>query len=233
MSAAAGMPCVSVVMPLYNGEKFLRASMESVLAQAGVWVELIIVDGASTDGSAAIAKSFGERIRYFCNGRDTLAIAKNFGIAQASHPLVAFMASDDLWAENKLEKQARWLAEHPGAGICSCHTRHFLHEGSNGWPASFAVNPPDAPLAALIPETLLCRREVFDRVGLFDETYLKSADDVDWISRAQHAGERIGMLPEVLLFKGVHGNNVTYSRPGVQGDLLRALHGRVRRKAGQ
>ncbi|HWB61231.1 MAG TPA: glycosyltransferase [Chthoniobacteraceae bacterium] len=233
MSAAPGIPCVSVIMPVYNGEKFLRSSMESVLAQAGVRVELIIVDGASTDGSAAIAKSFDDRVRYFCNERDTLAIARNFGIAQGTHPLIAFMSSDDLWAEHKLEKQARWLAEHPGAGICSCHTRHFLHEGSDEWPPSFAVNPPDAELAALIPETLLYRREVFNRVGLFDETYRNAADDVDWILRAQHAGEEIGMLPEVLLFKGVHGNNVTYSRPGVQSDLLRALHGRVRRKAGQ
>ncbi len=63
------------------------------------------------------------------------------------------------------------------------------------------------------PRDAALPRAVFDRVGLFDETYLKSADDVDWISRAQHAGEEIGMLPEVMLLKGVHGNNVTYSRP--------------------
>lgn len=225
-------PAVSVVMPVYNGGDFLRASIESVLAQKGVRVELIIVDGASTDGSADIAKSFGDRVRYFLNTRDTLAIAKNFGIARASHPLIAFMASDDLWPEDKLEKQARWLMANPGAAVCGCHMRHFLHKGCATWPSNFVVNPPEAELVALIPETLLCRREVFDRVGGYDETFMKSADDVDWINRARHAGEKIGILPEVLLRKGVHGGNVTYSRPGVQGDLLRALHGGIRRKRG-
>jgi len=222
-------PALSVILPVYNGEEFLRAAIESVLAQEGVRPELIVVDGASTDGTGAIAAGFGDRLRYFRTERDNVSSAKNFGIAQARHALIAFMSGDDLWAAQKLEKQRRWLMAHPAAAGCVCRLRYFLHEGCR-WPANFPERLRSGEPAGFICETLLCRREIFDRVGLFDEKFA-TAEDVDWYSRARDAGEEIAVVPEVLLHKRVHERNISLIMPGIQGDLIRALHGSIRRKS--
>jgi glycosyltransferase involved in cell wall biosynthesis len=221
-------PAVSVILPVYNGERFLRAAIESVLNQEQVRVELIVVDGDSTDGTGAISASFEDRLRYFRTVRDNVSIAKNFGIPKARHPLIAFMSSDDFWLPLKLQKQIAWMTSNPGVDMVVCQMRYFLHEGF-AWPENFPRRLQDQEPVGLLPEGLLCRKEVFDRVGVFDPT-LTTAEDVDWFARARERGEKIGVAPEVLLLKGVHDRNTSLTSPDIRSDLFRALRGSVRRK---
>lgn len=115
-----GKPLVSIVLTLYNGERFVRAAMESVLAQTYTDWEMIVVDDASTDGSAAVVSSFVDpRIRVITlaeNGQ--VCNAHRIGDAAAKGRYMAVLDKDDSWEADKLEKQVAWLEEHPETAAC-------------------------------------------------------------------------------------------------------------------
>lgn len=109
----------SVVMTVYNAEKYLRQAIDSVLKQTEGRFELIIVNDCSKDASEEIIKSYtDERIRYFKNEKNLkVSKTRNFGVSQAKTNLIAFIDSDDVWLENKLEKQLAFMKK-TGARIC-------------------------------------------------------------------------------------------------------------------
>lgn len=99
---------VSVVLPVYNGEKYLEKTVESILNQYYQNIELILVDDGSSDGSAEIIKKLESkdcRIKPFYNQNGGVAYARNFGINQAKGKFVAFCDQDDLWLPSKINKQ--------------------------------------------------------------------------------------------------------------------------------
>lgn len=104
---------VSVIMPSYNTGAYIRASVESVLAQTYTNWELIIVDDCSEDNTGEIIQEFTDkRIRYFQNETNAgAAVSRNFGIRKAQGRWIAFLDSDDLWYPDKLEKQLRFMQE--------------------------------------------------------------------------------------------------------------------------
>lgn len=99
-------PLVSVIMNCRNGEKYLREAIDSIFAQTyGNW-EIVFFDNASTDGSGAIARSYGEKVRYYrCEEKLSLGAARNAAIAQANGQLIAILDTDDRWLPNKLALQ--------------------------------------------------------------------------------------------------------------------------------
>ena len=109
----------SVVMTVYNAEKYLRDAIDSVLRQTERRFELIIVNDCSKDSSEEIIKSYtDERIRYFKNEKNLkVSKTRNFGVSQARTNLIAFIDSDDVWLDNKLEKQLDFIKK-TGARIC-------------------------------------------------------------------------------------------------------------------
>jgi len=110
----------SVVMTVYNAEKYLRDAIDSVLRQTEKNFELIIVNDCSTDTSEEIIKTYlsDERIKYFKNEKNMrVSKTRNFGVSQAKGEYVAFIDSDDVWLDVKLEKQLAHM-ETTGAKIC-------------------------------------------------------------------------------------------------------------------
>jgi glycosyltransferase involved in cell wall biosynthesis len=93
---------ISVVIPTYNRADLLRITLDAVLAQSHAPAEVIVVDDGSTDTTAATARGYGDRVRYFCIENSGEFVARNFGVAQARHPWIAFCDSDDLWTPDKL-----------------------------------------------------------------------------------------------------------------------------------
>jgi teichuronic acid biosynthesis glycosyltransferase TuaG len=106
-------PLVSVIMPAYNAAGTLRESIDSILSQTCARWELIVVDDASTDGTAAVARAYADkdpRVRYFINERNVgAALARNRGINLAAGNYIAFLDSDDIWREDKLLKQSMFM----------------------------------------------------------------------------------------------------------------------------
>jgi glycosyltransferase involved in cell wall biosynthesis len=109
------MPTVSVVIPCYNGAKYLRETLESALAQTHPVLEVIVVDDGSTDDSAAIAESVGPPVRVIRQPNQGESTARNRGIDEARGDWIAFLDADDLWDPTKIAKQLAGVTPEVGA----------------------------------------------------------------------------------------------------------------------
>jgi glycosyltransferase involved in cell wall biosynthesis len=212
-------PLVSVVIPVFNGERFLAQAIESVLAQTWSPVETIVVDDGSTDRSADIAR--GYPVTYVHQEHSCVAAARNRGVAGARGELVSFLDHDDVWLARKLELQLDALARHPSARICMCRFE------------TFGPGSPDRGASCSTGQlgTLLVRREVFDEVGLFDTSY-PAADDTDWFLRTKDLGVEVVTLDDPLQRYRIHDASMSARRdPRERSRLrLRLLQASIRRK---
>src|SRR5690349_2600271 len=100
-------PLVSVVIPVFDGEAYLAAAIESALAKTYARVEVIVVDDGSTDGSASVAARYD--VRLVRQSNRGVSAACNAGVEAARGELIAFLDADDLWPPERLEIQARHL----------------------------------------------------------------------------------------------------------------------------
>lgn len=118
---------VSVIIPNYNSEKFIAETIESVLAQTYENFELLVIDDCSSDGSAAILEEYAKkdsRIRLFRNERNRgAAYTRNVGLREARGKWIAFLDSDDVWLEEKLEKQVAFMQENGYAFTYTYYSR--------------------------------------------------------------------------------------------------------------
>lgn len=124
---SANEPLVSVIMNCLNGEAYLREAIDSVVAQTyGNW-EIIFFDNASTDKSADIARSYGDKLRYF-RGEETISLgaARNAAIATAQGELIAFLDTDDRWLPTKLAQQVAIFSQCPQVDFVysNCYILH-------------------------------------------------------------------------------------------------------------
>ncbi len=200
------MPRVSVIIPCYNRAHVIREAIDSVLAQTYRDYEIVVVDDASTDDSREVVAAYGDRVRLVARAANGgIAAARNDGILHSRGELVAFLDSDDLWEPRRLETAVAFLDAHPGYGAVYGDMRCVWPEGGpstdhcvadmgggrSGW--IFEDLLRHALISTL---TITIRREVLDRVGLFDES-LPPAEDQDlWWRIAREAP--IGFVPETV-----------------------------------
>ena len=220
-------PLVSVIVPVRNGERFLSEALDSVAAQEYEPYEVIVVDGASTDKSEEIARSFSG-VRYQRQSGSGIADAYNTGVDAARGELVAFLSSDDRWTPDKLSAQVEFFSQHQGIDLTLTHFEYFLNEGTP-LPENFRDDLLGRELEGWLMETLMARRTLFHRIGDFD-TRLATAEDVDWLARAKDAGVGMAVIPRVLLYKRVHGANLSLNMPSNDANLLHAVRQSVERK---
>jgi glycosyltransferase involved in cell wall biosynthesis len=121
---------VAVVIPTYNGMRYLPEAVNSVLAQTYPHFTLYIVDDGSTDNTGEYAQSLDDpRVRYLRKPHGGPSGARNHGIACSSEPYLAFLDADDVWYPQKLEKQVALLAEAPRLGLVYGHQRDIDEDG--------------------------------------------------------------------------------------------------------
>jgi glycosyltransferase involved in cell wall biosynthesis len=212
-------PRVSVVVPVYNGERFLGEALDSALAQDYQPLEVIVVDDGSTDGSVAVAES--RELDVLKQTNQGVAAARNAGLHASAGELIAFLDQDDLWLPGKLETQVSFLLEHAEIGLVYSHAELLVEPGARlpGWLRSYA----DRPMPGYLPSTLLCRRVVFEAAGPFDSNYTVGSDS-DWLLRVKDAGVGHLMLPDVLIRYRIHGANNMYQQPLVLREIARMFH---------
>jgi glycosyltransferase involved in cell wall biosynthesis len=131
-------PLVSVIVAVKNGERFLASAINSVLLEQDYRpIEMIVVDGQSTDRTAQIAQSFAQ-VRYIHQVNKGVFDAYNVGIDAAKGELVAFLSRDDLWTPDKLSVQVSYLMDHPKIQYTIAKAKFFLEPGhsppSGLWP---------------------------------------------------------------------------------------------------
>jgi len=197
---------VSVIIPVYNCERYLAEAIESVFAQTYRPIEVFVVDDGSTDGTGKIAKSFRDSVYYVHQTNRGPAAARNRGIKMASENIVSFLDADDTWSENKLTLQVSHLARNPKLEVIFGRRQYLRLTGIEDGTHKFEKF--GSPQVALNLGCSLIRKSVFKKVGLFDET-LFQCDDWDWFRRCREFGITIMSHHEVTLFQRIHKHNMT------------------------
>jgi glycosyltransferase involved in cell wall biosynthesis len=196
-------PLVSTIVPVYNGERYLRDALESVLGQRYRPIEVIVVDDGSTDGSAAVLRTYGERIRYHYQPNRGSGAARNTGVDLATGAYFAFLDADDLWSDDKLERQMDAFDADGSLDIVFGHVEQFISPDlPDGVRMRLKCAPGKRP--GRLPVTMLVRRSAFLRVGYFNPAI---GEAVDWTMRAADLGVNSQMLPDVVLKRRLHAAN--------------------------
>jgi len=224
------MPIVSVVIPVYNGERYLGETIQSVLDQTYRNFELIVVDDGSTDGSAAVAKRFGEAVRYMSRPNGGVCKARNTGMAAARGSYLAFLDQDDLWLPEKLAVQVAYLEGHQEVGAVYCQCEVI---GKAKWGRSVYYSEPmkDDVVGImkgpyLLMTATMFRTEVLRKIGGFEESFIGAGtEDVDLTLRFKAAAQ-VAYLPTTLARYRVHSTNSSNNDP-----VLLHNHGIYLRKA--
>jgi len=183
---------VTVIIPSYNREKYIRETIDSVLSQTYENIDIVVVDDGSTDHSREILESYGDRIRILehegrANRGQSAAI--NLAMRSTGGKYVAILDSDDVWTVDKIEKQVEYLERHPEIGIVYGNGHAIDEDGKILYklipPGHREENDPGRMLLEChfnIPSNAIVRRSAFDQVGEFDES-LRSSQDHDMAIR--------------------------------------------------
>jgi glycosyltransferase involved in cell wall biosynthesis len=190
-------PEVSVVIPVLNAAGLLPDAIASVREQA-IASEIVVVDDGSTDETHEVAERLADVV-VAGPGRG-VAAARNAGLSVAGASFVAFIDADDVWASGKLRLQ-RHVLESSEAAVALGHTVVRARRG-DGW-----VEHPKPHLMLQLGAALI-RREVFERVGSFDEA-LRYSEDVDWFLRVRDSDRPVRVHPDVVQYIRRHGANMT------------------------
>ncbi len=219
-------PLISVIVPVFNGEKYLSAAIESILIQDYRPLQIIVVDDGSTDGTAEIAQRF-EEVEYRWQNHAGVATALNTGISMARGKLIAFLDADDLWVEGKLRKQVAALDADRELSIVFGNVEQFRETVRDGVPPILGVYPGHCKSAMLL------RRAVLAQVGEFN-TACQRTDFIDWFARAKEQGLDMFVVPDVIAKRRIHDTNMGIRLRDQKAEYAQALKWALdRRRAAQ
>ncbi len=224
MSIANPTPRVSVIIPAYNGSRYIAQAVESVISQTYKNWEIIVVDDGSTDDTRQALQPYVEKIRYVYQENQGVAAARNRGIQESRGELIAFLDQDDFFLSDKLAGQVALFDAQPSLGIVNSGWRMVKEQGES----IFDVTPweylPQLDLKTwivympLLPSAMMFSRQWLERVGGFDSQY-DSVDDADLILRLALSGCEAAWLPQVTVCYRQHGQNVSIQRVQKQANL--------------
>ncbi len=219
---------VSVIIAVHNGEKFIAETLRSILGQTAPPTEVIVVNDASTDGTAQVVSAFGAAVSLIdAQCRDARA-ARNTGAARAQGNWIAFCDADDIWLPIKLEKQLRLANEAPEVhcvltdfadfqdGVVSARS-HFSYAPAGFWgqeprEAGFVVRAPITGKLTVfqpgITSTPIVKRSFYEREGGFDEKSPRRAHDTCYLFRCLCVVP-FGVVPEVLMHYRRHPDSMS------------------------
>ena len=222
------MPQVTVILPTWNRAKWLKKSVESVLSQTFQDFELIVVDDASIDSTEEVLESYSGKIRtIFLPKNLGVSAARNTAIMQSDSKWIAFLDSDDFWHTEKLEKQIKQTKLFPEYKI------HFTdeiwirngirvnpknkHMKKEGW-----IFKPSLALCLMAPSTVMLRRVLLERHGMFDED-LPVCEDYDlWLRLTAY--NPVLLLNEKLMTRhGGHSDQLSKKIWGIDRFRVQSL----------
>jgi len=224
------MPTVSVIIPCYNNAEYLSEAVDSVLRQAYVDFEIIVIDDGSVDNTSEVSACFSDdkRFRYHYQPNQGLSAARNKGIELAKGRFIALLDADDIWLPEKLDRQMKLLSSDPDIGMVFTDFSTF---DSSGVIASRKLPGQDVNLITytrmfernnfIYPSTVMVRKDVFDECGGFDTT-LRSIEDYDmWLRIAR--SHKVAGIPEPLTRIRQHDSNMSMNIPVMLENELAVL----------
>jgi glycosyltransferase involved in cell wall biosynthesis len=221
---------VSVIMPVFNAERYVEEAVRSVLSQTYKRIELICINDKSTDGSLSILESFGSEIMFVNNEKNCgTAKSRNKGVRVARGEFLAFIDNDDIWESNKLEVQMTQFQNNPDLDVSFSYMQCFISPEIGEQVKNLRYCPPD-PLPGYIPSTVVVKRTSFDKVGYFDSRW-KNGESFAWILKAKEVGLKLEVVEDVLVKRRIHESNKGILAPSTsKSDYLRIIRESVNRR---
>ena len=204
---------VDVILPIYNGAKYVNQAIESVIKQEGNFnIKIYAVDDYSTDASAETIQSqkdFANNVIIHRKTSNTgVSSTRNLGISLGDSEYISFIDQDDIWVRNKLKVQLTSLERNEKIDY-SIGLQKFFLDDPNYMPKWFREKWLSEPQLGYLPSTLIVKRRLFVDIGTFDERYMHGGDDIDWFARARRTGIRHEVISKVLVNRRVHSNNLS------------------------
>jgi len=214
-------PLVSVVIAVYNGERFVADAVASVRQQQYQPIEVIVVDDASTDATVDIAASLPIDLLIVLPDNQGPSAARNIGMARAQGRYITFLDVDDLMLPGRVQIQTDYLARNAD---CSCVLTHQVLEVLPGItpPAWIHHHPETLDCPPYLPVSSMVSINALLEAGGFDPSY-RLSEDMEWLFRLERSGANVTKLDEVLVRRRIHGANATYQTQQMNADLMRAV----------
>jgi glycosyltransferase involved in cell wall biosynthesis len=170
-------PLVTVVIPVYNGSRFLRKAIDSVLNQTYTPIQIVAVDDGSVDDSPDVIGSYGSRVESIRQQNSGVAYARNRGVSAAQGAFIAFLDQDDWWLPDKVRRQVEIFVQNPDVGLVHTEAAHYDHP-TGSFVERFNPNRSDLLVGrcyerlllgnAIFNSSVMIRKSVLDAVGVFD-----------------------------------------------------------------
>jgi glycosyltransferase involved in cell wall biosynthesis len=202
---------VNVIVPCHNAARFIGEALESALHQTHRETTVLVVDDGSTDASAEVAASYGERVMVMLQPKRGVSAARNRALDVSDAEFIAFLDADDRWHPKKLSRQLAFFEDHPECGLAHTAVRYIDAAGreTKGTTCCKAQGDCLAELLAcnsIITSSVLVRRELLNGERFLPE--LHTAEDWDlWLRLAARAP--VGYVDEVLTDYRVHDANTS------------------------
>ncbi len=218
-------PLISVIIPTYNRGWIIKEAIVSVLAQDYLNFELIVVDDGSTDITHDILNSYQKNILVLRQNNKGVSSARNRGLAEASGHFIAFLDSDDTWLPQKLSRQVDFFHSNPDALICQTEEIWIrnnvrVNPKKRHKKPSGMIFEPSLSLCLVSPSAVMIKRNLFEEVGLFDET-LPACEDYDlWLRISCRHPVHLIDTP-LIIKRGGHDDQLSAS-PGLDKFRIKA-----------
>jgi glycosyltransferase involved in cell wall biosynthesis len=225
---------LSVVLPLYNGAKFVEAAINSIIEQKGLpanWEVIVVDDGSTDDGVERCRQLARQYPQIVIKQHETnlgVAAARNLGVALCRYEYLGFIDQDDRWMPEKWLVQSKALQETDYDYVLG-HQRFELQNPQHP-PHWFRVSWLESSQKAFVFGAMLITKQVFLKLGAINEGYRYGADDVDWFVRTKVMGLSQLMLDNVVLHRYVHDRNASARTAQSNLELLLFIRAKLARQ---
>jgi len=213
---------VSLIIPVFNGEKFILKALETVFKQNYPNLEIIAVNDGSTDGTLKILQRFENNMKIISQENKGPAAARNIGIRGCRGPIVAFLDADDFWTDNRLSRMVDVMESDPTIEMVRGLIQAVSLDGQK------CIPQEDPALYPFLIGSAIYRRNIFERVGLFDPE-LRFGEDMDWLVRAKEEKINIKVIDDVTLLYHRHKGNITRVNASFDLGMLKVIRKKLKR----
>ncbi len=198
-------PNLSVVIPVFNGARYLGEAIESVYRECTEPLQVIVVNDGSTDRSEQVARQYGG-VAVLNQLHCGVAAARNSGMRAATTEFVGFHDADDICLAGRFDRQMQLLRQYPYLDFCLTKIESFI-EPNEPVPAELTTAEVLQPRMGFV-STAVMRRRFFEQSMQFDET-LSSGEDIEWLIRADRSSARYCVLTDILVRRRIHASNIS------------------------
>ena len=211
------------MVPVYDGETLVGRCIESLLAQQGHTIEVVVVDDGSRDRSIDVAAAYP--VRLLRRDHAGVSAARNAGLACATAPVIGFCDHDDEWHPTKVARQLEHLHQSGVVGVL-CRQEIVLAPGVTR--PSWLVPDERGDVGGVHPLSGLFRVDALTEIGGFDED-IRLGEDLDLLVRLREHGGEIVMLDDRLLVRHVHEHNMSHRLKSYTPGVFEVLRRHARR----